>query len=385
MNTPKLHTQVMNIGHALNHFFILIFPTVILVLQDKWGISYADLLKYGSLGVLAYGLGGLPAGWLGDRWNQKRMVKVYFFGMGLSAILTGFSQTPEQLALGVIAIGLFASIYHPVGIALVFTTAKKPGRAIAVNGVAGNIGLACAAVTTAFLAHTFGWQSAFLMPGVVCLLVGVIYSWVSKNICYNTKSNNKPNVNSLDKKSMGNLFLSILIIACLGGLIFQSMTTALPKILEISLGASLEKAGTIASVILILAAVAQIVMGELLDKFSARTLLIAVTAAEIMFLILASLVSGWLLVPVLIALMFCTFGQIPINDWLIGHYAKAEWRSRFYALKYTLGLSVATLAYWLIAYVYSDTGEFTALYLILACVMSLSVLAAWIMPKTKLL
>ena len=383
MDKRKFHFQVMSLGHALDHFFVLIFPTVVLVLQKEWGLSYAELLKYGSLGVLAYGLGSLPSGWLGDRWSQRGMMNVYFYGMGLSAILTAFAQTPEQLAAGVAAIGLFASIYHPVGTAVVFSTAEKTGRAIAVNGVAGNIGLASAAIVTAFISEMINWQAAFIIPGVVCVLTGFAYSWVSGDVSAINRKGSGRDTESLDRQSMIKLFMGIGVIACLGGLVFQSMTTALPKMVESAFAGSLGQTGMVATIIFVLAATVQMVIGELLDRVPARSLLLVITLGQVIFLILASMVSGMALIPVLICLMFFTFGQIPVNDWLIGHYAADEWRSRFYAMKYTLGLSVATVAYWLIAVVHDNTGEFTLLYLVLAAIMSLSVVAAWFMPRTQ--
>ncbi|KEQ11452.1 multidrug transporter [Endozoicomonas montiporae] len=383
MDKRKFHFQVMSLGHALDHFFVLIFPTVVLVLQKEWGLSYAELLKYGSLGVLAYGLGSLPSGWLGDRWSQRGMMNVYFYGMGLSAILTALAQTPEQLAAGVAAIGLFASIYHPVGTAVVFSTAEKTGRAIAVNGVAGNIGLASAAIVTAFISEMINWQAAFIIPGIVCVLSGFAYSWVSGDVSAINRKGNGRDTESLDRRSMIKLFMGIAVIACLGGLVFQSMTTALPKMVESAFSGSLGQTGMVATIIFVLAATVQMVIGELLDRVPARSLLLVIALGQVIFLILASMVSGMALIPVLICLMFFTFGQIPVNDWLIGHYAADEWRSRFYAMKYTLGLSVATVAYWLIAVVHDNTGEFTLLYLVLAAIMSLSVVAAWFMPKTR--
>ena len=383
MDKRQLHFQIMSLGHALDHYFILIFPTVVLVLQREWGVSFAELMKYGSLGVMAFGLGSLPSGWLGDRWCKQGMMKVYFFGIGLAAILTSFASTPEQLAAGVIAIGLLASIYHPVGIALVFSTAEKPGRAIAVNGVAGNLGLASAAVVTAFISQLIGWQFAFIIPGIISILTGIAYSRVAKSVKPVISKNAKKQVEALDRQAMIKLFVGIAVIAFLGGLVFQSITTGLPKMLETAFDSSLGKTGTLATTIFVVAASVQVVIGELLDRVSARTLLLWVCAGQILFLILSAFVSGWLLVPVLIALMFSTFGQIPVNDWLIGHYAAEEWRSRFYALKYTLGLSVAVIAYWLLAVVHENTGEFTLLYLILAGIMSLSMIAAWFMPSNE--
>lgn len=383
MNKQRLHFQALNLGHALDHFFILIFPTAVLALQNNWGSSYAELLKYGSFGVLAYGLGSIPSGWLGDRWSQRGMMNVYFYGMGLSAILTAFAQTPDQLAAGVVAIGLFASIYHPVGTALVFSTAEKAGRAIAINGVAGNLGPACAAGVTAFLSQTFGWQAAFLIPGIICVLTGIGYTLVSKDVQIIQKRTNNKTETTLDKSSMVKLFAGIAVIACFGGLVFQSSTTALPKIIKNSFEASLTMTGLLATAIFILAAGGQLVIGELLDRVPARTLLLGVTSAQVTFLLLTSITSGWMLVPVLVGLMLSTYSQIPVNDWLIGRYAADQWRSRIYAMKYMLSFSTGPVAYWLIAMIYDHTADFTLLYWILAAAMTSSVAAAWMMPVTK--
>jgi MFS family permease len=382
MNRHALHSLTLNIGHAFDHFFILIFPTAVLALQNEWNTSYGELLKYGSAGALAFGLGSLPAGWLGDRWSKNTMMKLFFFGMGLSAILTALAQNPLQLAVGVACIGLFASIYHPIGTALVFSTSDKPGRALGINGVAGNLGLAAAAVVTAFLSAQLGWQYAFILPGILCMMTGVVYHWTTQGLILNKTSAKKAGSESLDKKSMIRLFLCIAVIASLGGLVFQTMTTALPKILDLHTGSGLARVGGLATMMFALAAVAQLAVGELLDRFSARVLLMSICGVQVSTLILASFITEAALIPVLTLLLFATFGQIPINDWLIGHYAHDEWRSRFYALKYTLALGMTVIAYWLIATVYDKTQSFSLLYIFLAAIMCLSTLAAFIIPKS---
>ena len=179
MNRSRSYSLCLNLGHALDHFFVLIFPTVILSLQNEWDMPYSDLLKYGSLGVFALGLGSLPAGWLSDRWSREGMIKLFFFGMGAAALLSALANGPFQLALGVGAIGLFASIYHPVGTALVFATSKKPGRALAINGLLGNLGLASAAAVTAYLTDKAGWQWAFIIPGLCSIAMGLLYHWTT--------------------------------------------------------------------------------------------------------------------------------------------------------------------------------------------------------------
>jgi len=383
MNKQRLHFHVLNVGHALDHFFILIFPTAVLALQKSWDIDYAELLTYGTFGVLAYGLGSIPSGWLGDRWSQRGMMNAYYYGMGLSAILTAFAQTPAQLATGVAAIGLFASIYHPVGTALVFSTAEKTGRAIAVNALAGNMGLACAAGMTALLSQVIGWQAAFIIPGILCVLAGVVYTLVSRDVKIFQHRGNQQNETYSSNNTLIKMFAVIAVIACFGGLVFQSLTTALPKIIDASFNISLSTTGMLSTTIYLLAAVIQLIIGELLDRVSARLLLLFVTSSQVVFLILAAFTSGWMLIPVFIGLISSTYAQIPINDWLIGRHSSDQWRSRIYAMKYMVSFSTAPVAYWLIAVIYGKTNEFNPLYGILAAGMLLSTLAAWLMPAIR--
>ena len=85
------------------------------------------------------------------------MITVFFIGIGLSSIVTSLARSPLELALGLGLMGLFAAIYHPVGIALVVQHSAKTGQALGVNGVFGNLGVALAGVTTGALTDTIGW------------------------------------------------------------------------------------------------------------------------------------------------------------------------------------------------------------------------------------
>ena len=107
MNRDRLHFLLLNIGHLLDHLFTLIFATVAaLVLAREWGMSYGDLLAYATPGFLAFGLVSMPAGWIADRWNRDAMMCVFFIGIGLSAIATGFASGPLQMAIGLFVIGI---------------------------------------------------------------------------------------------------------------------------------------------------------------------------------------------------------------------------------------------------------------------------------------
>ena len=128
-------------------------------------MSYAELLPYGAPGFTAFALCSLPMGILADRWGRDHMMVVFFIGIGISSILTGFAQTPMQLGAGLLLIGIFGSIYHPVGLAIVTGRWKHTGMRLAVNGVWGNLGVGCAALVTGFMIDLAGWRTAFFIPG----------------------------------------------------------------------------------------------------------------------------------------------------------------------------------------------------------------------------
>jgi MFS family permease len=152
------------IGHFFAHLLMLLYPTVVLVIEGRWGMSYGELLSLSLGGFVLFGLGALPAGWLGDRWSAEHMMVVFFVGTGGATISAGLADRP--IALGLAAIGLFGSIYHPVGTAWLIRNAANRGRALGWNGISGSIGLAAAPFVAGALAQIISWRAAFVIPGV---------------------------------------------------------------------------------------------------------------------------------------------------------------------------------------------------------------------------
>ena len=378
----RLHTRhfvMLNLGHALDHYFILIFPTVVLFLVNQWEMHYSDLLKIGSLGVLAYGAGALPAGWMADKLGRIIMMTVFFIGIGISSILAGLTQNALQIGIAVGFIGLFASIYHPVGIAMVYGISDKPGRLLGINGVAGNLGLAVAAVITSILSEWYSWRLAFIIPGVVSVILGFIYWQSFKKFEDVVSENNKKSASlPFSKSVMLQIFVIIMIISTCGGLVFNSLTTGLPKILTEDVmfqSLSLSTVGGIATAIFVFASVAQLISGELVERFPPGNVLVFLTGLQVAALLYSSILSSPV-IPLAITL-FAAFGQIPVNDLITGQCSTDAWRSRFYAMKYTVGLGVASVAYWLIALTYEISAGFILLYQVLGISMFLATLSAY--------
>ena len=165
----------INLGHLLDHLVMLVFPTVVLVLIREWNLPYSDLIKLSVGGFIAFGAFAIPAGWLADHWSRYKMMAVFFFGIGASLFVTGFASSPWQVAAGLTLTGMFAAIYHPVGIAMLVAAPKNLGMALGWNGLWGNLGLAFAAIISGALMDLWGWRAAFFVPGLLAIAVGVAF------------------------------------------------------------------------------------------------------------------------------------------------------------------------------------------------------------------
>src|SRR5256714_6638010 len=163
----------INLGHLLDHLVMLVFPTVVIALGRQWDRPYSELLPLALGGFIAFGAFAIPAGWLADHWSRYRMLVVFFFGIGASLFLTGFATSPWQIGLGLTVTGMFAAIYHPVGIAMLVAAPKNLGMALGWNGLWGNLGLAFAAVVSGALMDLWGWRAAFFVPGLAAMAAGI--------------------------------------------------------------------------------------------------------------------------------------------------------------------------------------------------------------------
>jgi len=369
---------------------MLIFASVAAFqLNSEWGMSYAALIPYATPGFIAFGVCALLAGWIADKWSRESMIVIFFIGIGLSSILTGMANSPIQIAIGLTLVGIFAAIYHPVGLAMVVQGRTKTGIPLAVNGIFGNMGVASAALLTGFLVDSSGWRSAFFVPGAISIVLGVAYLLFIRGDkppeAANAATGKVAESPSISRQTFLRIFAIILITTAIGGLVFQSTTFALPKIFEERLfdfAGTATLVGWYAFLVFSLAAFAQLVIGYLVDHHSIRTVFATVALSQAVLFFFFIHLEGIAALLVAFAFMLVVFGQIPINDVLIGRMARSEWRSRIYALRYIVTFSVMASTVPLISWVHQNWG-FEKLFGILT-IAALAIFAATlVLPKSS--
>ena len=89
----RISIGFINWAHAIDHYVILIFPTVVIGLEAVYGRTYAELIALGTASFVAFGVFSLPAGWLADRWSRRNMMAVFYFGCGVSLAARRWRRT----------------------------------------------------------------------------------------------------------------------------------------------------------------------------------------------------------------------------------------------------------------------------------------------------
>jgi MFS family permease len=382
MSNSRWLAPFINLGHFVDHLAMLVFPTVVIALAREWDRPYAELLPLTLGGFIAFGAFALPAGWLADHWSRYRMMVVFFVGIGAALFATGFAQTPWQIGLGLTLIGVFAAIYHPVGIAMLVAAPTKLGAALGWNGLYGNLGLAAAAIISGALMDFWGWRVAFFVPGVLCVAAGVAFlalvpdpgpvKKVSKTIGL-----------QIDRRTMARIFAVLLVATACGGVIFNSTTVAMPKVFDERLRALTQTnvgVGALVAFVYTLAAFAQVAMGALIDRFEMRRLMIGVALLQIPLLAIAANLEGWPMLVAALAMMLAIFAQIPLNDAIVGKYVADEYRARVLSVRYVVSLGVAAVAVPLIAVLHRTEGGFRNVFLVLAALAAGMLAASLLFP-----
>ena len=381
MNAPGRVIGFVNAAHFIDHYSMLIFAAAVIIMGPALGMTYADLLPYATPGFIGFGAGSLLTGWLGDRWSRRHMMVIFFVGIGASMISVGFVQTPLQLGAALLAIGIFASIYHPVGTAMIVSYADKLGREMGVNGVWGNLGVASSALVTGVVGQYLGWRFAFILPGAITILIGLAFA--TTVVHEDRKGTRQAAAQArVAKQDMWRVILALLIVVIAISTTFNAVTVALPKLFAERL-ADLTKSpallGVIAACVYVFGAMTQYTIGKLLDRHSLKTVALPLSFVLAPLLYIAASLSNLPLILVSIGIVMGAFGQVTVNDAMVGKYTSEEWRSRAYAVRYFVGFTAAGVSVGLVAWLYEHGGFVTMLHAFGALCL-LTVAAAIILP-----
>lgn len=366
-SSARLSFVFSNIGHFYIHLFTSIYAVIVLQLEKDWHAPYEDLLELWTVGSLLVGLMALPAGRLSDIWTARTMMIVFFMGMGVASIVCGLAAGPTTMMLGLAALGVFAAIYHPVGIPwLIRNVERGTGKMLALNGVFGSIGTGAAGVVAGALTAWLGWRAAFIIPGAICLVTGLamLYFMLAGRL-----EAAPPQKTAQAPQSRGDavrVFFVLIVAMFLGSTVYHSMQNGLPKVfaeeLRSAIGDGPMGAGILTSVVFVAGGVMQIIGGFLADRFPLKLVYLLCWFWQTIFLGLAAAVGGFGLVGIAALTVMANVAASPAENIMLARYAPERHHGLAFGCKFVLAFLAAPAAIQLIVFLRELTGGMSWLF-----------------------
>ncbi len=372
------------LGHAYMHMLTAFFFVIVLALEVEWALPFHELIGLWTLGSLLVGLCALPAGWLADRWSAPGMMAIMFLGMGAACWFCGLAPSPETMMLGLAALGVFAAIYHPVGVAWVVRCAEARGKALGINGIFGGIGIGAAGVITGGLIDGFGWRAAFFVPGSVSILTGLALVYcLMRGWVVDPKEDRVPEPEH-SRADMLRAFVILLVTLFCVGFIFHATQTAFPKVFDLRLAEMLGDGtlgvGAVVTIVYVVAAGMQIVGGHLADRYPLKPIYLTGLLLQVIMLAAVATAFGLPLILAAVLSVMMSTAVLPAENMLLARFTPQRHRNLAFGIKFVLAFGVAPLSIWFVSWTKGATGEFTLLFFVLAAFSGLGFLAAALLP-----
>ena len=372
----------LNISHFLDHFIMLVFAKAAYDAGRYFGMSYEEIIVYGVAGFVLFGGMAPVAAQLADRYSRSLMMVVYHFGIGIAAVLAGLAQSVWQLGAAIGLIGVFAAIYHPVGIAMLIKSNRSIGFRLGINGVFGNMGVAAAPLIIGLLLTVGDWRLCFMASGLFCIGYGVVFILaLVEEAAPAGKAKSKMATGFAPgwKMALGSMLLS----TASGGFIFGAMTFVVPRYFEISLpnvSTSVAITGLLASIVYAAASFSQIGVGWLIDRVAPKWVLFSIGVGQVIFVALAARFTDYALFFAMLVAMCFVFGQIPITDTILSRYVPDNWRARVLSVKFMVNLTIGATVLPICGAILQSGYEMAALFSVMSILAVFVVIAGALLP-----
>ena len=368
MNRPT--SLLLNAAHALDHLVLLVFASAVAAIAIEFGIErWEDLMPYTAGAFIMFGLGSIPAGRLGDLWGRRKMMLVFFWGIAASCVAVALTQSPIQIAIALSVMGAFSSIYHPVGIPMLLSSTKTPGLTIGVNNLAGNMGLAIAAILTGFMVKYFGWRAAFLLPAVLSAVMGLMFARLAPEELH-APAKKKASAHPIPRAIAIRALTVITIASTSGSLLFNFTTNGNTELFRerfIGIVSDPATLGMLVACVYAVAAFSQVIVGILIDRMAMKPLFLGIVLSQIVLFVLAAQSTGWMLFVCALGFMAAIFGAIPFLDAVVVRYVDDQMRSRVAGIRLAVSFGVSGIAVYLLGPIVK-ASSFETLFIAMAVI-----------------
>ena len=156
---------------------------------------------------------------------------------------------------------------------------------------------------------------------------------------------------------MASVFGCFILIGATAGLVFNTVTIALPKVIDERIGGiSLTAVGGIATVVFLCGAVAQFTVGRIVEKYPPHLVFAFVAFMQFVGVLWVAYATGYTLLVALAFAMAFVYAQVTVTDFVIARYTADVWRGRVYAVRYFITYVISGAAISMIAFLHGRGG-----------------------------
>jgi len=215
----------------LSVFFVsigLAFVYLIPAFAQDLGATYLELGLIGTIRSLPYMFLPVIVGYLGDRFDRRRLYLSSIFLTGGATMMLAVTDTISGIVLVQAFLGIGFSLFWPLSEALVSESAPFDRRTAAMGryGVAWASGFLVGPVVGGLVADEVGFQAAFLVAALVVLTTAVVSVAAirrqDKRRSHRTDASGRPEWALVSK------ILSVLMIQIPYGIVFAFIVSIFP-------------------------------------------------------------------------------------------------------------------------------------------------------------
>lgn len=331
------------LGHFSHHVLTAITVPLMPFIRSAFSLDYTQSGFVLSAFTLAYGIGQLPAGWLADRIDPRKMLLVGISGVALAGILVGFSQTYLPMVVFLVLMGVLAGGYHPAAPPLISRLAPPEhlGRSLGLHNIGGGASNILTPLIAVALANLWGWRNSYLGLAVPTFLFGVIFYLLLGRFVARAEqrsgSGPQKEERPVQPESLARIVV-FLFLSTFTAAIVMSATSFVPLIVVDHFRQSKETAAAMLSVTFTAVFWAGPLGGYFADRFGSIPVTIAICSIAGPVLVLFTILPyGWGIYILLLLIGTVVFARMAASEMFIVRQAPPGTRSTILGAYYFAG------------------------------------------------
>ena len=366
---------IVSCAHLMVHTYELALPSVEQLVASDYAVNKATMGQLSTVWRLPFGLGALLAGWLVDRYGSRRMLACYLIGCASLFVVASFQPQLSLLFVSMFGMGLFASIYHPAGLALIShgTTPEQIPRALGIHGIFGSAGIGGAPFLAGIvLSFHADWTTYFQILAIPGILLGFYFATQSALDQSEASEDRTEDRASHDADADWPSYFALTGIVMLLGFTYSAIMSFLPRYLDgadiVVMGVPRESTRNyMAGGVLFVGCIGQYVSGRIARTDRLERQLATISLVSVPCLVWMAVASGWARLAATALFSLVHFMHQPISNSLIARYSSRRRRSLAYGLSFAMGFGIGSVG----ATFAGNTDDFV-LHMVLAVVATAS-------------